>query len=103
MRLTMRETFLAFRRSPLLSALSILTIAFSLFAFGLFGLVALNVHQAHHMFDQIEFHEKECLPFYDHYLKGVDNWVMDEAPVRIFVRNTGKFREEPEWPLPRAQ
>ena len=21
---------------------------------------ALNVHQAHHMFDQIEFHEKEC-------------------------------------------
>jgi len=64
---------------------------------------ALNVHQAHHMFDQVEFHEKELLPFYDHHLKGIDNGVMDQAPVRIFVRNTGKFREEPEWPLTRAQ
>jgi predicted acyl esterase len=64
---------------------------------------ALNVHQAHHMFDQIEFHEKECLPFYEHHLKGVDNGVMEEAPVRIFVRNTGEFREEPEWPLKRAK
>jgi len=36
----------AFRRSPLLSALSITTIAFSLFAFGLFGLVALNIRDA---------------------------------------------------------
>ena len=36
----------AFRRSPLLSALSVTTIAFSLFAFGLFGLVALNIRDA---------------------------------------------------------
>lgn len=36
----------AFRRSPLLSALSVTTIAFSLFAFGLFGLVALNIRSA---------------------------------------------------------
>ncbi|MBX6332286.1 MAG: ABC transporter permease [Gemmatimonadaceae bacterium] len=43
MRLTVREVILGLRRAPLLSALSILTIAFSLFAFGLFGLVALNV------------------------------------------------------------
>jgi cell division transport system permease protein len=38
--------FTAFRRAPLLSALSITTIAFSLFAFGLFGLVALNIRSA---------------------------------------------------------
>ena len=38
--------FTAFRRAPLLSALSITTIAFSLFAFGLFGLVALNIRAA---------------------------------------------------------
>ena len=43
MRLAWREAVLAFRRSPMLSALSITTIAFSLFAFGLFGLVALNI------------------------------------------------------------
>jgi len=42
-RLALRETLLAFRRAPLLSALSIITIAFSLFAFGLFGLVAVNI------------------------------------------------------------
>jgi cell division transport system permease protein len=41
-----RDTFFAFRRAPLLSALSITTIAFSLFAVGLFGLVALNIRQA---------------------------------------------------------
>ena len=63
---------------------------------------ARNVHEAHHQFDQVEFHEKELLPFYDQHLKGIDNGVMDGAPVRIFVRGTGKFREEPEWPLARA-
>lgn len=46
MRLTFREVMLGLRRAPLLSALSILTIAFSLFAFGLFGLVALNVSRS---------------------------------------------------------
>ncbi|HWZ58779.1 MAG TPA: permease-like cell division protein FtsX [Gemmatimonadaceae bacterium] len=46
MRLALRETLLAFRRAPLLSALGIITIAFSLFAFGLFGLVALNIRLA---------------------------------------------------------
>ena len=38
MRLTLREVGLGFRRAPLLSGLSIVTIAFSMFALGLFGL-----------------------------------------------------------------
>lgn len=46
MRLSFREALLAFRRAPLLSALGITTIAFSLFAFGLFGLVVLNIRDA---------------------------------------------------------
>jgi len=46
MTLAWREALLAFRRSPMLSALSVTTIAFSLFAFGLFGLVALNIREA---------------------------------------------------------
>lgn len=46
MRLAFREVILAFRRAPLLAVLSITTIAFSLFAFGLFGLVALNIRGA---------------------------------------------------------
>jgi cell division transport system permease protein len=46
MRLTFREVMLGVRRSPLLSTLSVVTIAFSLFAFGLFGLLVLNVDRA---------------------------------------------------------
>lgn len=46
MRLAFREALRAFLRAPLLSALSVTTIAFSLFAFGLFGLVALNLRNA---------------------------------------------------------
>ncbi len=41
-----REALSASRRAPLLSALGIVTIAFSLFAFGLFGLVAINIRRA---------------------------------------------------------
>ena len=46
MRLAWREVLLAFRRSPALALLSVTTIAFSLFAFGLFGLVAINIKSA---------------------------------------------------------
>ena len=46
MNLTIREALLTFRRAPLLSALSVTTIAFSLFVVGLFGLVAVNLQDA---------------------------------------------------------
>ena len=45
MRLALRETIIGFRRAPMLSVLSITTIAFSLFAFGLFSLVAVNIRK----------------------------------------------------------
>jgi cell division transport system permease protein len=54
-KLAFREVGLAFRRAPLLSALGIVTIAFSLFAFGLFGLVALNIRKA---LEQVEEREE---------------------------------------------
>ena len=43
MRLALREALLGFRRAPMLSALGVTTIAFSLFAFGLFALVTVNI------------------------------------------------------------
>ena len=46
MRLALREVWTAFRRAPGLGVLSVFTIAFSLFAFGLFGLVAYNTRLA---------------------------------------------------------
>ena len=63
---------------------------------------AANVHEAHHQYDQIDFHEKELLPFYDLHLKGKNNGFMDGAPARLFVRGADVWREENEWPLPRA-
>lgn len=46
MRLALREVWTAVRRAPGLSLLGVLMIAFSLFAFGLFGLVAWNIRTA---------------------------------------------------------
>jgi cell division transport system permease protein len=46
MRLIWREALLAFRRAPMLSALSVAAIAFSLLTTGLYGLVALNFRGA---------------------------------------------------------
>jgi cell division transport system permease protein len=45
-KLLTREALLSFRRAPLLSVLSVTTIAFSLFTVGLFGLVAVNLRAA---------------------------------------------------------
>lgn len=45
MKLLIREALQSFRRAPLLSALSVTTIAFSLFTVGLFGLVAINMRE----------------------------------------------------------
>lgn len=42
----LREALAAFRRTPLLAALSIVAIAFALFVIGLFGLTAFNIRRA---------------------------------------------------------
>ena len=43
---------------------------------------ARNTFEAHKMFDQVDFHEKECLPFYDLHLKGKNNGFMETEPVQ---------------------
>ncbi len=45
MRYTPREAFFAFRRAPLLTALSVVTIAFALYTLAVFGLVWLNIER----------------------------------------------------------
>jgi cell division protein FtsX len=42
----LREALAAFRRTPLLAALSVVAIAFALFVVGLFGLTAFNIRRA---------------------------------------------------------
>ena len=43
------------------------------------------------------------LRYYDHWLKGEDNGVADEKPVRIFVMGENRWRMEDSWPLERAE
>lgn len=41
--------------------------------------------------------------WFDHWLKGIDNGILEEPPVRIFVMGDDTWRAEQEWPLARAQ
>jgi hypothetical protein len=59
---------------------------------------ARNTFEAHRLFDQIDFHEKELLPFYDLHLKGKNNGFMASEPIRLFVRGANVWRAEEEWP-----
>ncbi|NQW24657.1 MAG: CocE/NonD family hydrolase [SAR202 cluster bacterium] len=42
------------------------------------------------------------LRWFDHWLNGKQNGIMDDAPVRIFVMGDDAWRDEQEWPLARA-
>ena len=41
--------------------------------------------------------------WFDYWLKGIDNGIMNEPPVKIFVMGENVWREEQEWPLARTQ
>src|SRR5581483_9931018 len=50
----------------------------------------------------IELHAFQ-LRWFDHFLKGMDNGVLDEPPVRLFVMGENRWRHENEWPLARTR
>ena len=64
---------------------------------------AADINEALHMFDEPEFHERFFKPFYDYHLKGIDNGVMEEPPVTIFIRGLDEYRDEAEWPIARTE
>jgi len=43
------------------------------------------------------------MKWFDYHLKGIDNGLDKEAPVKIFVMGANKWRDEQEWPLKRAR
>jgi uncharacterized protein len=45
----------------------------------------------------------EILRWYDHWLKGIDTGVMDEAPVRYWLMGANEWRTGEDWPLPETQ
>ena len=49
-----------------------------------------------------EAYNAEVVRWYDHWLKGVDNGIMDEPPIKLHVRGAG-WREADEWPLPETE
>ena len=49
-----------------------------------------------------QFHD-EIIRWYDHWLKGNDTGMMDEASIRLFVCGINEWRDENEWPLARTK
>jgi putative CocE/NonD family hydrolase len=43
------------------------------------------------------------LRWFDHWLKGEENGILDAPPIRLFVMGENRWRTEQEWPLARAQ
>lgn len=45
----------------------------------------------------------ESLRWFDYWLKGIDTGIMDEAPIQLFIQNTGEWKSAYEWPLPETR
>jgi len=43
------------------------------------------------------------LRWYDYWLKGIENGIDKEPPIKIFVMGANQWRDEHEWPLERTQ
>lgn len=43
------------------------------------------------------------LRWFDYWLKGIDNGVVDEPPLRLFIMGINQWRNEHEWPLARTE
>jgi putative CocE/NonD family hydrolase len=50
---------------------------------------------------QIDFMSLQ-VRWFDHWLKGIDTSMLNEAPIKLFVMGTNVWRDEQEWPLARA-
>ena len=42
------------------------------------------------------------LRWFDYWLKGIENGVVDEPPLRLFIMGVNQWRDEHEWPLART-
>jgi len=47
--------------------------------------------------------EGEELRWFDYWLKGIDNGIMDEPPLQLFIMGINQWRNEQEWPLARTR
>jgi len=49
-----------------------------------------------------EFHD-EIVKWYDYWLKGIDTGIMDEPPIKIWVREANEWKYGHDWPLPETK
>ena len=67
----------------------------------------LRIHTGTHVHPfYTEEGRRDQLRFFDYWLKGIDNGVMDEPPVKLAIRKGRdeiEWRHEHEWPLARTQ
>jgi len=67
----------------------------------------LRIHTGSHVHPfYTEEGRRDQLRFFDYWLKGIDNGVMDEPPVKLAIRHGRdaiEWRHEQEWPLARTQ
>ena len=45
----------------------------------------------------------ESLRWFDHWLKGIENGIMDEPPIRLFISPTAEWKTATQWPLPETR
>src|SRR5260370_11937524 len=50
---------------------------------------------------QIDFMSLQ-VRWFDHWLRGIDTGMLNEAPIKLFVMGKNVWRDEQEWPLARA-
>jgi predicted acyl esterase len=48
-------------------------------------------------------YQYESLRWFDYWLKGVENGIMEEPPIALFVEGTGEWKTATEWPLPETR
>jgi len=67
----------------------------------------LRIHLGSHVHPfYTEDGRRDQIRFFDYWLKGIDNGVMDEPPIKLAIRKGGdafEWRHEHEWPLGRTR
>ncbi|MFC1872828.1 CocE/NonD family hydrolase [Chloroflexota bacterium] len=47
--------------------------------------------------------QHEAVRWFDHWMKGKDTGIMDEAPIKLFIMGSNEWKESNEWPLPETR
>jgi predicted acyl esterase len=45
-------------------------------------------------------YQYESLRWFDYWMKGIENGILDDPPIKLFVVGTGEWKTTTEWPLP---